>query len=75
MASTSKVVAVGGSAGGIEALVQLVAALPATLPVPVPATVHVGDRARSSLPHILSRAGLLPASHARHGEPLRPGHI
>lgn len=75
MTSPRSVVAIGGSAGGIEALVQLVASLPADLPAPVLVTVHVGNRARSSLPEILSRAGLLDASHARHGEPLRPGRI
>ena len=75
MGSRTGVVAVGGSAGGIEALLDLVAALPAEFPAPVLVTVHVGDRVRSSLPQILSRAALLPATHARHGEPLRPGHI
>jgi two-component system chemotaxis response regulator CheB len=75
MSPHRSVVAVGGSAGGIEALLELVASLPADFPAPVMVTVHVGDRARSKLPEILSRAGLLSASHARHGEPLRPGHI
>lgn len=75
MASRTAVVAVGGSAGGIEALRELVSDLPSALPVPVLVTVHVGDRVRSNLPLVLSRAGLLPATHARHGEPLRPGRI
>jgi two-component system chemotaxis response regulator CheB len=75
MGSRTGIVAVGGSAGGIEALVELVAALPAALQAPVLVTVHIGDRARSNLPQILSRAAVLPASHARQGEPLRPGHI
>jgi two-component system chemotaxis response regulator CheB len=75
MAHRTAVVAVGGSAGGIEALRELVAGLPAALPAPVLVTVHIGDRARSKLPEVLSRVGLLPAAHARHGEPLRPGHI
>ena len=69
------VLAIGGSAGGIEALVDTVALLPADLPVPVLVTVHVGADARSNLPRILSRAGPLPAVHARHGAPLRAGWI
>jgi two-component system, chemotaxis family, protein-glutamate methylesterase/glutaminase len=69
------VVVVGGSAGGIEALLKLVAALTEELPAPVLVTVHTGDRVHSNLPQILSRAALLPASHGRHGERLRPGHI
>ena len=69
------VLAVGGSAGGVEALVELVAGLPRDLPACVLVTVHVGGNARSNLPRILARSGPLPAAHARHGEPLLPGHI
>jgi two-component system, chemotaxis family, protein-glutamate methylesterase/glutaminase len=69
------VVAIGGSAGGIEALVELVGALPADLPACVLVTVHIGEQARSSLPQILTRSGPLTARHPRHGEPLRTGHI
>jgi two-component system, chemotaxis family, protein-glutamate methylesterase/glutaminase len=69
------VLAIGGSAGSVEALVQLVAALPPDLPAPVLVTVHIGSDSHSNLPRILSRAGPLPAAHARHGEPLRPGRI
>ncbi|NMH80418.1 chemotaxis protein CheB, partial [Pseudonocardia xinjiangensis] len=69
------VVAVGGSAGGIEALVAMVADLPADLPASVLVTVHIGQHARSSLPRILSRSGPLPAEHAVHGDQIRPGRI
>lgn len=69
------VVAVGGSAGGIEALLELVARLPADLPAAVLVTVHVGENTRSALPQVLTRAGRLPVAHARHGEPLRPGRV
>jgi two-component system chemotaxis response regulator CheB len=69
------VLAVGGSAGGVEALIELVARLPTRLPVPVLVTVHVGANVRSSLPQVLARSGPLPAGHAQHGEPLRPGRI
>jgi two-component system, chemotaxis family, protein-glutamate methylesterase/glutaminase len=75
MSTPLDVLAVGGSAGGVEALIELVARLPAGLPSPVLVTVHVGGNASSNLPHILTRSGPLPAGHARHGEPLRPGHI
>jgi two-component system, chemotaxis family, protein-glutamate methylesterase/glutaminase len=69
------VLAIGGSAGGIEALVELVAALPADLPACVLVTVHIGSNSRSNLPRILTRSGPLPAVHARDGEPLHPGRI
>jgi two-component system chemotaxis response regulator CheB len=75
VAGRDGVLAIGGSAGGIEALAELAAALPANLPACVLVTIHVGGNARSSLPRILSREGPLPAVHARHGEPLLPGRI
>jgi two-component system chemotaxis response regulator CheB len=69
------VLALGGSAGSIEALIELVARLPADLRAPVLVTVHTGGSTRSTLPQILARSGPLPAVHARHGEPLRTGTI
>jgi two-component system chemotaxis response regulator CheB len=69
------VVAVGASAGGVEALRALVAGLSTELPAPVLVTQHIGQGARSQLPEILTRAGALPAAHARHGERVRAGRI
>lgn len=69
------VLAVGASAGGVEALIEVAAGLPAELPACVLVTLHVGGRARSRLPHILARSGPLPAAHPRHGEVLHPGRI
>lgn len=70
----SPVVVIGASAGGIRALLEIVSQLPAEFPAPVLVVVHIG-RGRSALPQIIERAGVLSASHARHGEPVRPGHI
>lgn len=69
------VVVVGGSAGGLVPMQQLVAALPADLPGSVAVTMHVSEQARSRLPQILSRSGPLPAVHAVTGEPLRRSRI
>jgi two-component system, chemotaxis family, protein-glutamate methylesterase/glutaminase len=70
-----KVVVIGGSAGSLAPLGQVIAALPPGLPACVAVTIHVGDLARSRLPRILLRLGSLPAAHARMGELLRPGRI
>jgi len=68
-------VAIGTSAGGVEALRFLAGRLPADLPAAVVVTLHLAQGFRSELDHILSRAGPLPASFAREGEPIEDGHI
>jgi two-component system chemotaxis response regulator CheB len=69
------IITVGASAGGIEALSQLVGGLPAHLPAAVFVVVHVAPHGTSVLPRILQRAGRLPAAHPRDGEPIVPGRI
>jgi two-component system chemotaxis response regulator CheB len=66
---------IGASAGGVEALKALVRGLPANLPAAVFIVLHVPPTNSSHLPEILSRAGPLPAKHARDGEPVRHGRI
>ncbi len=67
--------AVGTSAGGVEALTKLAAALPADFPAPVLVVLHVPAFSASNLPAILDRAGPLTADHARDHEPLVAGRI
>jgi len=67
--------AVGTSAGGVEALTHLAARLPADFPAPVLVVLHVPAFSASNLPAILDRAGPLNADHARDREPLMPGRI
>ena len=69
------IVVIGTSAGGVPVLSQLVRGLPAGLPAALFVVCHVPAEARSNLPEILSRNGSLLARHARHGEPIYPGHI
>jgi two-component system chemotaxis response regulator CheB len=73
--SAARVVAVGTSAGGVEALTRLAAALPADFPAPVLVVLHVPAFSASNLPAILDRAGPLAAEHARDHEPLVAGRI
>ena len=73
--STRDVVVIGGSAGSVEALTRIVAALPADLAAAVLVVVHFPPQATSVLPQILSRAGRLRAAHAIDGEPLQRGRI
>lgn len=69
------IIVVGASAGGVEALSQLVAGLPEDLPAAIFIVVHIPAQSKSLLPNILSRNGKLPATHAKDGEAIAPGHI
>jgi two-component system chemotaxis response regulator CheB len=69
------IVVIGASAGGVEALSTLVAALPADLPASVCVVLHVPADGMSVLPRILARAGPLPAVHPTDGQLLKPGTI
>src|SRR5205807_8949136 len=69
------VIAVGASAGGVDALSAVVAGLPADLRAAVLVVLHVSPRGKSVLPHILSSRGPLPARHATDGERLEAGRV
>lgn len=69
------VIAVGGSAGSVEALIEMAAGIPADLPYAVLVAIHMPTGALSVLATILDRSGPLPAVTARHGDALQQGHI
>lgn len=68
-------IVVGASAGGIEALLQLVRGLPSDLPAAVFVVVHLPPYHKSLLPELLSNAGPLLALHAEDGETIQTGRI
>jgi two-component system chemotaxis response regulator CheB len=68
-------VVIGASAGGVEALKQVVAGLPADLPAAVCIVLHLAPTSSSALAGILERAGALSCNWAVDGAPLRPGRI
>ncbi|HKQ13900.1 MAG TPA: chemotaxis protein CheB [Steroidobacteraceae bacterium] len=69
------ILAIGASAGGVEALTQLVGGFRREFPASVLVTLHLSSHFQSSLDELLSRAGALPAEFARDGELLRKGRI
>ncbi|MFI5510366.1 chemotaxis protein CheB [Mycobacterium sp. NPDC051804] len=69
------VVAVGASAGGVEALSEFAAGLPSDLTYAVLVVLHMPPEAPSVLAKIMDRSGPLPAVSATNGTPLEPGRI
>ncbi len=69
------IIVIGASAGGVEALQKLVSGFPHDLQAVVLIVLHVWARAESFLPHLLSKAGPLPAEHPRDNEIPQYGRI
>jgi two-component system chemotaxis response regulator CheB len=70
-----RIVVVGASAGGVEALITIARGLPSDLEAPVVVVLHRAPTSTSALPAILDRSGPLDARHAQDGEELAPGRI
>jgi two-component system chemotaxis response regulator CheB len=75
MMAVRDIVVVGASAGGLEAVTEVVRNLPPDYPGSLFVVIHFPSFVTSTLPRILSRASPLPAHHAVHGEPIEPGRI
>ncbi len=69
------IIVVGASAGGVEALMEVVRRLPSSLPAAVFVVLHIPAQSPSLLPRILSRSGPLVASHPEDNEKIEHGHI
>jgi two-component system chemotaxis response regulator CheB len=70
-----RVIAIGASAGGVDALRDLVRGLPSNLPAAVCIVLHISPTGTSLLAPILARQTDLHVQVAAHGAVLRPGHI
>lgn len=69
------IIVIGASAGGVEALRNLVRTLPRNIPAALFVVLHIPVDHPSLLPDILSRAGTLPALHPTDNTAITPGHI
>ncbi len=70
-----QLVVVGSSAGGVEALSTLVAALPPNFPAPIVLAQHLDPTYPSHLGEILARRSTLPVRTVIDPEPLLPGVV
>jgi two-component system chemotaxis response regulator CheB len=68
-------IVIGGSAGAVTAVSQLVSALPHDLPASVLITIHRGLEGPGLLSQVLDAAGPLPALQAHEGQRLQHGCI
>ena len=69
------IVVIGASAGGIDALKTLFAALPADFPASVFVVVHTSPEAPGLLAHILNHVGRLHATAVRTAERIESGNV
>jgi len=69
------VVVIGASAGGLEALRELVSQLPADFTASVFVVWHTSPSVKSILPRVLTRNGPLPAAFAEDHEPIQPRRL
>lgn len=68
-------VVIGASAGGVQALSQVLPVLPADLPVPVLVVVHIPPRRDNALVDLFARKCRLAVKEAEDKEPLARGTI
>ena len=69
------IVVVGASAGGVEALSDVLLDLPLNIPIAIFVALHLVPNVQSHLPAILARRSRLPAKHATQHERFKPGNI
>jgi two-component system, chemotaxis family, protein-glutamate methylesterase/glutaminase len=70
-----EIVVIGGSAGALESLMTIVAALPAGFPASIFVVIHRSSDFPSMLANLLSTTGPLLATNAVDGQVIKPGRI
>jgi two-component system chemotaxis response regulator CheB len=69
------IIVIGGSAGALPALRQVLRALPAGLPAAVFVVIHTSPDSPGILPRLLEKDAALPVAYATDTEPIRSGHV
>jgi two-component system CheB/CheR fusion protein len=69
------IVGIGASAGGLEAISQLLGALPNDTDMAFLVVQHLDPRHASRLPELLSRSTTMPVLEASHGLRIQPDHV
>src|SRR5215212_1350490 len=71
----ARLVVVGSSAGGVDALLTFVATLPSDFRAPIVVAQHLDPRRQSHLGEILSSRSVLPIRTVSGDQPLEPGIV
>jgi two-component system, chemotaxis family, protein-glutamate methylesterase/glutaminase len=69
------IVVIGASAGGLQALRQILSAMPRDVEAALLAVLHTADHSRSMLPDILQRRSNMPVSHPCDGDRIERGRF
>src|SRR5262245_27121319 len=75
MSTARRIVVMGASAGGIDALRTLLAEVPATFAAPICVVIHTSADSPGVMAGILGRGSHLPVSMAADYSRLQPGHV
>ena len=65
----------GGSAGGLEAFLEVLKGVPRDFPATIAVALHRSPVAESQLVEILARHGALPVNEPADGESVKPAHV
>src|SRR5947208_10417887 len=69
------IVVIGASAGGVQALQELMRGMPEDFAGSVFVVVHTSASSPGILPNLLDRAGPLPVAHGKDREKIQPGRV
>ena len=72
---TFEIVALAASAGGLQALSEVLSGLPADFPTPITVVQHLDPRHRSLMAEILGKRTKLQVRQAQDGDTLEPGTV
>jgi two-component system chemotaxis response regulator CheB len=70
-----RIIAIGSSTGGPQALLNLLGALPASVSCPIVIAQHMPATFTTVLAQHIGRASGRPSAEAAHGMEIRPGHV
>jgi two-component system chemotaxis response regulator CheB len=75
MENLNRIIILGGSAGGLEAVTELAPHLEAGLPAAVFVVLHLGTGPATSIANRLTKAGPVEAALAAEGDPIEAGRL